>query len=121
MSSFATSLESAPHSARQDIRTIGLIGLGHCTSHFHHMLLPPLFPVFIREFGFSYAELGLLLTVWLVCLALRDATIVDAFWAFGQIAVAIASAGMRCPPVPPGAASRPVCRPADSRRAAARA
>ena len=53
MSSFATSLESAPHSARQDIRTIGLIGLGHCTSHFHHMLLPPLFPVFIREFGFS--------------------------------------------------------------------
>jgi len=66
MSSFATSLESAPHSARQDIRTIGLIGLGHCTSHFHHMLLPPLFPVFIREFGFSYAELGLLLTVFFV-------------------------------------------------------
>src|SRR5690606_6473742 len=62
----ATSLESAPHSARQDIRTIGLIGLGHCTSHFHHMLLPPLFPVFIREFGFSYAELGLLLTEFFV-------------------------------------------------------
>lgn len=35
--------------------------------------------------------LGLLLIVWLVCLALRDATIVDAFWAFGHIAVAIAS------------------------------
>lgn len=35
--------------------------------------------------------LGLLLTVWLVCLALRDATIVDAFWAFGHIAVAVAS------------------------------
>ncbi len=30
------------------------------------MLLPPLFPVFIREFGFSYAELGLLLTVFFV-------------------------------------------------------
>jgi FSR family fosmidomycin resistance protein-like MFS transporter len=49
----ATTLSPAPSSpdARQDIRTIGLIGLGHCTSHFHHMLLPPLFPVFIREFG----------------------------------------------------------------------
>jgi len=63
MSSHATPTAPAAHSARQDIRTIGLIGLGHCTSHFHHMLLPPLFPVFIREFGFSYAELGLLLTV----------------------------------------------------------
>lgn len=55
---------SALSSASQDVRTIGLIGLGHCTSHFHHMLLPPLFPIFIREFGLSYAELGLMLTVF---------------------------------------------------------
>src|SRR5574343_525779 len=48
----------------QDARTIGLIGLAHGTSHFHHMLLPPLFPVFIRDFGLSYAQLGLLVSVF---------------------------------------------------------
>ncbi len=53
-------------SSHQDAATIGLIGLAHGTSHFHHMLLPPLFPVFIRDFGLSYAELGLLVTVFFV-------------------------------------------------------
>jgi MFS transporter, FSR family, fosmidomycin resistance protein len=51
---------------RQDARTIGLIGLAHGTSHFFHMLLPPLFPLFIREFGLSYSQLGLLVTAFFV-------------------------------------------------------
>jgi len=51
---------------RQDARTIGLIGLAHGTSHFFHMLLPPLFPLFIRDFGFSYSELGLLVSTFFV-------------------------------------------------------
>ncbi|HEU4458035.1 MAG TPA: MFS transporter [Methylibium sp.] len=51
---------------RQDARTIGLIGLAHGTSHFFHMLLPPLFPAFIRDFGLSYSELGLLVTAFFV-------------------------------------------------------
>lgn len=59
----AVSTPARPHS---DARTIGLIGLAHGTSHFFHMLLPPLFPLFIREFGFSYAELGLLVTTFFV-------------------------------------------------------
>ncbi len=50
----------------QDAATIGLIGLAHGTSHFHHMLLPPLFPVFMRDFGLTYAELGLLVSVFFV-------------------------------------------------------
>jgi len=49
-----------------DARTIGLIGLAHSTSHFFHMLLPMLFPLFIRDFGFSYSELGLLVTTFYV-------------------------------------------------------
>lgn len=53
-------------SLRQDARTIGLIGMAHGTSHFFHMLLPPLFPLFIRDFGFSYSQLGLLVTVFFV-------------------------------------------------------
>lgn len=55
-----------PIPLRQDLRTISLIGLAHGTSHFFHMLLPPLFPAFIREFGLSYSELGLLVTVFFV-------------------------------------------------------
>lgn len=51
---------------RRDVSTIGLIGLAHGTSHFHHLLLPPLFPAFIRDFGLSYSELGLLVTVFFV-------------------------------------------------------
>jgi len=51
---------------RQDARTIGLIGLAHGSSHFFHMLLPPLFPWLIGEFGFSYSELGLLVSVFFV-------------------------------------------------------
>ena len=60
------SVNAAPLSLRQDARTIGLVGLAHGTSHFFHLLLPPLFPLFIRDFGFSYAELGLLVTVFFV-------------------------------------------------------
>jgi MFS transporter, FSR family, fosmidomycin resistance protein len=51
-------------SARADFTVIGLIGLAHGTSHFFHMLLPPLFPAFIRDFGLSYSQLGLLVTVF---------------------------------------------------------
>jgi len=51
---------------REDVRTIALVGLAHGTSHFFHLLLPPLFPLFIRDFGLSYAELGLLVTTLFV-------------------------------------------------------
>jgi MFS transporter, FSR family, fosmidomycin resistance protein len=64
MSSTATLPQPAP--LRQDARTIGLVGLAHGTSHFHHMLLPPLFPAFIADFGLSYSQLGLLVTVFFV-------------------------------------------------------
>jgi len=49
-----------------DARTITLVGVAHGTSHFFHMLLPPLFPLFVGEFGTSYAELGLLVTLFFV-------------------------------------------------------
>lgn len=52
--------------ARRDFSTISLIGLAHGCSHFFHMLLPPLFPAFIRDFGLSYSELGLLVTTFFV-------------------------------------------------------
>jgi MFS transporter, FSR family, fosmidomycin resistance protein len=55
-----------PASRADDVRTIGLVGLAHGTSHFFHMLLPPLFPLFVRDFGVSYAQLGLVVTMFFV-------------------------------------------------------
>jgi len=65
-SNAATAADDDRARARRDVSTIGLIGLAHGTSHFHHLLLPPLFPLFIRDFGLSYSELGLLVTVFFV-------------------------------------------------------
>jgi MFS transporter, FSR family, fosmidomycin resistance protein len=60
-----TSIRSVePAARRRDLHTISLVGLAHGTSHFFHMLLPPLFPVFSQAFGLSYAELGLLVTLF---------------------------------------------------------
>ena len=51
---------------RQDAQVIGLVGLAHATSHFSHLLLAPLFPVFMREFGLSFSDVGLLVTLFFV-------------------------------------------------------
>lgn len=89
---------------RQDARTIGLIGAAHATSHFFHMLLPPLFPWFISEFGFTYSELGLLVSVFFIVSGLGQASagfLVDRvgarpvlFGALGCFAAAALAAGM---------------------------
>jgi len=64
MSSVVPAPPGAP--ARAEFTVIGLVGLAHGTSHFFHMLLPPLFPAFMRDFGLSYAQLGLLMTLFFV-------------------------------------------------------
>ncbi len=55
-----------PVPLQQDATIIGLVGLAHGTSHFSHLLLAPLFPVFIRDFGLSFSDVGLLMTVFFV-------------------------------------------------------
>jgi MFS transporter, FSR family, fosmidomycin resistance protein len=74
----STVLQGAPPPplapARGDATTIGLVGLAHGTSHFFHMLLPPLFPAFIAEFDVSYAQLGWLVTVFFVISGVGQAT-----------------------------------------------
>lgn len=66
MNSVTIPLPAADATRRRDFATIGLIGLAHGCSHFFHMLLPPLIPVFRGEFGLSYSELGLLVTTFFV-------------------------------------------------------
>jgi MFS family permease len=48
----------------RDARVIGLIGVAHFASHFFHLALPPLFPLLKDVLGVSYAELGLLMTLF---------------------------------------------------------
>ncbi|QIL82549.1 MFS transporter [Diaphorobacter sp. HDW4A] len=66
MTTAASPPSASPATLRQDARTIGLIGLAHGSSHFFHMLLPPLFPFLITEFGYSYSELALLVSMFYV-------------------------------------------------------
>lgn len=51
---------------RSDARVIALVGVAHGTSHFYHLILAALFPWLKPAFGLSYAELGLLLTVFFI-------------------------------------------------------
>ena len=96
---------------REDAQTIGLIGLAHGTSHFFHMLLPPLFPLFIRDFGLSYSELGLLVSTFFVISGIGQALagfLVDRigarpvlFAALGCFGLAAALAGLGNSPFHP--------------------
>ena len=79
--SIALSARTSTHSptptptptARSDLAVISLVGLAHGTSHFFHLLLPPLFPAFIRDFGVSYSQLGLLVSLFFVISAVGQA------------------------------------------------
>jgi len=61
-----TAAASATHPIRQDAALIGLVGLAHSISHFSQLLLAPLFPWLKDAFAVSYAELGLLMTIFFV-------------------------------------------------------
>lgn len=80
-----TSAPAAPSvPIKQDATVIGLVGLAHASSHFGHLILPLLFPVFMQEFGFSYSQLGLLMTAFFVVSGVGQACagfVVDRFGA----------------------------------------
>lgn len=49
---------------RSDTRTLTVVSVAHGCSHFFQLIVAPLFPWLKLEFGLSYAELGLLMTVF---------------------------------------------------------
>ncbi|NHZ78178.1 MFS transporter [Massilia sp. CCM 8695] len=51
---------------REDARVIGLVSLAHGVSHFYHLILAALFPWLKPAFDLSYAQLGLLMTMFFV-------------------------------------------------------
>jgi MFS transporter, FSR family, fosmidomycin resistance protein len=67
-----SSASLAPHGApvpdapERDAEVIGLVSLAHGVSHFFHLLLPPLFPWLMPEFGLSFTQAGFLMTVFFV-------------------------------------------------------
>jgi MFS family permease len=64
--SAATLAEDPRQDPKQDVEVISLVGLAHGTSHFFHLLLPPLFPWLMPQFGLSYTQAGFLMTVFFV-------------------------------------------------------
>jgi len=80
-----TSLAAPPppiRPAREDAQLIGLVGIAHLISHFSQLLLAPLFPWLKDAFAVSYAELGLLMTIFFVVSCIVQASsgfVVDRF------------------------------------------
>ncbi|MDE2441826.1 MAG: MFS transporter [Betaproteobacteria bacterium] len=73
-----------PPVTRNDIETISLIGFVHGVSHFFHLLLPPLFPWLMPEFGLSFTGIGVTMTVFFIVSGIGQAMagfLVDRFGA----------------------------------------
>jgi MFS transporter, FSR family, fosmidomycin resistance protein len=89
----------APVALGQDARVMGLVGLAHASSHFGHMLLPPMFPIFMRDFGLSFSQVGLLMTVFFVVSGLGQAAagfLVDKVGARPVLFAALATFALAC-------------------------
>ena len=70
---------------RRDAHAAGLVGIAHLSSHFFQMLLPPIYPWLMRDFGIDYTEAGFLATVFFVISSIGQALAgfaVDRFGAF---------------------------------------
>lgn len=59
---------------QQDAAVTSLVGMAHYSSHVMQLALPPLFPVLHNEFGVSFTQLGLIVTLFYVASGLGQAT-----------------------------------------------
>ncbi len=86
-------IETAALPARQDLKVMSLIGIGHFFSHFYILLLPPLFPLLKGEFGVDYVQLGFAIALLNGVTALTQAPVgflVDRFGARGILITGLA-------------------------------
>ncbi|MFZ0485700.1 MAG: MFS transporter, partial [Arenicellales bacterium] len=66
-------MSAAAPTKRREIEAITVIGFGHGVSHFFHLMIPPLFPWLMRDFGLSFTQAGLLTTVFFTVSGLGQA------------------------------------------------
>lgn len=96
----------AAETRRQDLRIVGLIGMGHFLSHFYMLCLPPLFLAWRQEFDVSYATLGLAVALMSATTAILQTPVgflVDRhgarpFLVGGTLLMALSIAGMAAAP-----------------------
>lgn len=65
---------AAASTKRREIEAITVIGFGHGVSHFFHLVIPPLFPWLMKDFGLSFTQAGLLTTVFFTVSGLGQAS-----------------------------------------------
>ncbi len=83
-----------PSAPDRDGRIIGLVGVAHGISHFYHLLLPPLFPWLMAEFGLDFTAIGMTMTVFFVVSGVGQALAGIMVDKFGPVRVL--AAGMTC-------------------------
>ena len=66
---------AAPAWRSAETRTLTAVSTAHWVSHFHILVLPPLFPFLKAELGVSFIELGLALTVFAIVSGLTQAPV----------------------------------------------
>jgi len=89
---------------QRDAAVTALVGMAHYASHVMQLALPPLFPILHDEFGVSFTELGLIVTLFYVASGLGQAAagiLVDRYGAqrllvagVTVLALSVALAGM---------------------------
>src|SRR5437660_12365743 len=80
-------LDNHPNELRNDAKVIALIGIAHATSHFFHLILAPLFPWLKNYYGFSYGQLGFLMTVFIIVSSVGHALTGCIIYRFGAYPV----------------------------------
>ncbi len=71
MATISSSINS--NDFKTDATIISLVGFAHGTSHFFHLMIPPLFPFFMAEFGLGFTAVGTLMTVFFVTSSIGQA------------------------------------------------
>lgn len=92
-------MTTASTPGNHDVETISLIGFVHGVSHFFHLLLPPLFPWLMADFGLSFTGIGATMTVFFVISAIGQALagfLVDRFGAARVLMGGISSFLVAC-------------------------
>ncbi len=87
-------MTSSPSTHKQDAALIGVVGLAHGVSHFFHLLLPPLFPWLMAEFGLDFTGIGATMTVFFVVSGLGQA--LAGLWVDRFGPARVLAAGMSC-------------------------